>query len=242
MDRGAEGRYDRGVRWARGHGRVRRPMKPAEAARVSDMRPQMVQEHAYGADPAIEVAVEGECPVIKSGLHQVLRERGIAVAGSGEPVRAGVVLLVHRGDEALRDLRDYAGHDCAVLAAQPGPTAAFELLALTAGYHGVVDCQGTASDIAVAIRVAAAGRVVLSQAVARRLAERAGTWTVPGELTEAEVRWLTGLACGTSVVDLATAEAYSERAMYRRLSGLYRKLGVSTRGEAIAAASRSGLI
>lgn len=193
-------------------------------------------------EPDVEVRVAGDCPVIKSGLHHVLRERGITAIGSGRPAPGGVVVLVHRGDEALQDLGVYGGWGCAVLAAQPGPTAAFELAALSAGYHGVVDCQGPASDIAVAIRVAASGRVVLGQAVARQLARRAGCPASPGEITEAEARWLGGLARGTSVVDLATAEAYSERVMYRRLAGLYRKLGVRTRGEAIAAASRSGLI
>ncbi|RPF19994.1 helix-turn-helix transcriptional regulator [Myceligenerans xiligouense] len=201
-----------------------------------------VREPAVRQERAIEVGLEGECPIIKSGLHQVLREHGITVTGSRRPGRGGVVVLVHRGDEALRDIRGYVEAGCVVLAAQPGPTSGFEVSALVAGYHGVIDCQGPSSEIAVSIRAALTGRVVLSEAVARRLAGRARSDQGPGDLTEAEARWLVGLARGTSVVDLATAEAYSERAMYRRLSDLYRKMGVRTRGEAIAVASRHGLI
>lgn len=201
-----------------------------------------VQEPAVRYEPVVEVGLEGECPIIKSGLHQVLRASGITASESHRPEAGGVIVLVHRGGEALRDLGDYAGSGCAVLAAQPGPTAAFEMSALSAGYHGVVDCQGPTSQIALSIQVALTGQVVLSQAVARHLADRARSDRASADLTEAEVRWLGALARGTSVVDLATAEAYSERAMYRRLSDLYRKMDVRTRGEAIAVASRHGLI
>ncbi|MBL0885601.1 helix-turn-helix transcriptional regulator [Myceligenerans indicum] len=193
-------------------------------------------------EPVTGVGVAGECPVITSGLRQVLREHGIAAGGSARPGPGGVVVLVHRGTETVRDISGYADSGCAVLAAQPGPTPEFEVSALSAGYHGVIDCQGPSSEIAVAIRAALAGRVVLSQAVARRLADRARPDHRSGDLSEAEVRWLRGLARGTPVVDLATAEAYSERAMYRRLADLYRKMGVGTRGEAIAVASRHGFI
>lgn len=201
-----------------------------------------VQEPAAPYEPAVEVGLEGECPIIRSGLRQVLVEHGIVASDSDLPAPGGVIVVVHRGAEELRDIGSYAGSGCAVLAAQPGPTAEFEIAALAAGYHGVIDCHGSGAQIALAIRVALTGQVVLGQAVARQLADRARADCGSDDLTEAEVRWLGALARGTSVVDLATSEAYSERAMYRRLSDLYRKMGVRTRGEAIAAASRHGSI
>jgi len=54
--------------------------------------------------------------------------------------------------------------------------------------------------------------------------------------------WLSILANGGSVHDLAERVGYSERALYRLLHALYGRLGVSSRTEAILQASRRGLL
>ncbi len=47
-------------------------------------------------------------------------------------------------------------------------------------------------------------------------------------VSEDELRWLTALARGATVVRLADDEGYSERAMFRRLADLYTRLGAGT--------------
>jgi DNA-binding NarL/FixJ family response regulator len=55
-----------------------------------------------------------------------------------------------------------------------------------------------------------------------------------------ELGWLRELARGVTVGRLAEQSGYSERAMFRLLHDLYRRLGVSTRTEALIRASEQG--
>ena len=61
-------------------------------------------------------------------------------------------------------------------------------------------------------------------------------------LGEAEVRWLRALSRGLNVQQLAWREGWSQRSMYRRLSDVYRKLGVRTRGQALVRATELHLL
>jgi DNA-binding NarL/FixJ family response regulator len=55
-----------------------------------------------------------------------------------------------------------------------------------------------------------------------------------------EIEWLQQLADGITVAQLADRTGYSERAMYRLLRGLYTKLDVKTRTEALMLARARG--
>lgn len=55
-----------------------------------------------------------------------------------------------------------------------------------------------------------------------------------------EIEWLQQLASGITVAQLADRTGYSERAMYRLLRGLYTKLDVKTRTEALMLARERG--
>ena len=59
-------------------------------------------------------------------------------------------------------------------------------------------------------------------------------------LNEQETTLLRGVATGTATVDLAMEHGYSERSMYRILKDIYKKLGVSSRTEAIRKAAANG--
>jgi DNA-binding CsgD family transcriptional regulator len=56
------------------------------------------------------------------------------------------------------------------------------------------------------------------------------------------VDWLRLLAQGVNVQELARKVGYSERALYRLLHGLYGRMRVSNRTEAILQATRWGLL
>jgi DNA-binding NarL/FixJ family response regulator len=62
----------------------------------------------------------------------------------------------------------------------------------------------------------------------------------PERLSPRETEWLRQLANGLTVAQLADQAGYSERAMYRLLRGLYTKLDVKTRTEALMLARERG--
>jgi DNA-binding CsgD family transcriptional regulator len=57
-----------------------------------------------------------------------------------------------------------------------------------------------------------------------------------------EQSWLRSMAGGMTVADLAESVGYSERAMFRLLRDLYRRIGVKNRTEALIWASRNSLL
>ncbi|MCY4663656.1 MAG: LuxR C-terminal-related transcriptional regulator [Acidimicrobiaceae bacterium] len=64
----------------------------------------------------------------------------------------------------------------------------------------------------------------------------------PQSLQTAELQMLERLASGASIADVASEMGYSERSMYRELSKLWDKLGVSGRAAGVHKATAEGLI
>jgi DNA-binding CsgD family transcriptional regulator len=61
-----------------------------------------------------------------------------------------------------------------------------------------------------------------------------------GDVSNHEIEWLRALQNGDRTADLAARVGYSERDFYRALGRLWAKLGVNSRAEGIALASRMG--
>jgi len=113
--------------------------------------------------------------------------------------------------------------------------------AMRSGATAAVGRNAPPEDIVECLAAACAGRVIMPAPVAQALALAVD----PGEhpaLTAAEVRLLAGLSAGRTVGDLARADGYSEREMFRRLHRLYFRMGVHGRTEALLAAQRWGLV
>jgi DNA-binding NarL/FixJ family response regulator len=83
------------------------------------------------------------------------------------------------------------------------------------------------------------GKSVLPVEVVRALAADVHDRS-PTELSSREISWLQALSQGITVARLGEQAGYSERAMYRLLRQLYRRIEVSNRIEAISKASRQG--
>lgn len=64
----------------------------------------------------------------------------------------------------------------------------------------------------------------------------------PQSLEACELQMLQRLASGAAIADLSAEMGYSERSMYRELSKLWHKLGVSGRAAAVHKATAEGLI
>ena len=114
--------------------------------------------------------------------------------------------------------------------------------AVAAGVDGVV-FSDTASDVtAEVVKAAVQGEILIPKQAAQEMARLAKKLRPKTDLTDTERSLLTSVARGVSVVQLATDQFYSERTVRRHLQSLYLKLGVQNRAEAIATASRMGLL
>lgn len=106
----------------------------------------------------------------------------------------------------------------------------------------VVAWDASIRVIASAVAAVGAGLLVAPRDLGRDVAGRVVPASGSDWLSASEREWLQLLAEGATIVDVAADAGYSERAMYRLLHGLYGRLGVSTRSEAIAWAARRGLL
>lgn len=195
------------------------------------------------------VAVVDRIPTFRAGLAAVLEQGGFDVAEPEPPdlrmsydrVDAAVV-TVHTADmHTIRELlADFP--DLIVVAVLVSPATADFHGALRAGAHAGVLWDSKPDDIVAVLRAAIAGQTLLPTPIVRSLAESSIERPERGTLRDDEVRWLRAIARGTSVVRLARNEGYSQREIFRRLADLYARMGVRNRHEAVALASRWGLL
>lgn len=114
--------------------------------------------------------------------------------------------------------------------------------ALRCGADGAVAWDSSPEDIVPVVTAALQDKTLLPTEIARSLAVSGPPLYDPGWVTEEEVAWLKLLAQGATIQQLADKVGYSERAVYRVLHGLYGRMRVSNRTEAILQASRWGLL
>jgi two-component system, NarL family, response regulator DesR len=196
-----------------------------------------------------KVAVVDRIPTFRAGLAAVLEQGGFEVAEPEPPdFRTSydrfdaAVVTVHTADvHTIRALlTDFP--ELIVVAVLVSPTVADFCGALRAGAQAGVQWDSKPDDIVAVVRAAIAGQTLLPTPIVRSLAESSVERPERGTLREDEIRWLRAIARGTSVVRLARNEGYSQREIFRRLSDLYARMGVRNRHEAIALASRWGLL
>jgi DNA-binding NarL/FixJ family response regulator len=114
--------------------------------------------------------------------------------------------------------------------------------ALRFGADGVVPWDAQPEAIVAVVQAALQGMLLLPVEVGRALAAGAVGLVDPEWITPEETEWLQLLSTGMTVHDLADKTGYSERAMFRFLAGLYGKMGVSNRTEAVLLASQRSLL
>lgn len=107
---------------------------------------------------------------------------------------------------------------------------------LRAGVRGYVLKDEAIAVLVQAIRTVEMGGIWFSQAIASQLAKRNSA----PEFTQRENDVLTILASGASNERIAQHLAVTERTVRFHLKNIYRKVGVHSRGEAIAWAVRAG--
>lgn len=155
----------------------------------------------------------------------------------------GAVVITLLDDADARRLKGL--RDCAPttpgLALLPEVTVEAYRWAMRSGATSAAGRDAPPEDIAACLSAACIGRAMMPAPLALALAMAVD----PGEhpaLAATEVRWLAALSAGRTVLDLARETGYSEREMFRRLNGLYVRMGVCGRTEALLAAQRWGFV
>jgi DNA-binding NarL/FixJ family response regulator len=201
-----------------------------------------------GSERRLEVVLLALHPVLQRGLGVVLTEAGFDVAdaaGVSTWTREGPRRLVVTVDEdaslhALEDLQARVpGLLSVVLLAQ---TTTWSYARALARCTSAVPVDAELEDLVAAVRAASRECAVLPTRVAQQLASGMAPDEAAPVLNEQQAGWLRELVNGATVTSLARSAGYSEREMYRLLSALYARLGVTTRTEALLRADRWGLL
>ncbi|MGE5135488.1 MAG: response regulator [Gemmatimonadota bacterium] len=209
----------------------------------------------------IRLLIVDDHPVVRDGLSGMFDgDPGFEVAGEaadgGQAVRLAETL---RPDVILMDLR-MPGMDgvsaIAELARRGVPARVLVLTtydtdrdvlpAIEAGATGYLLKDAPRAELVRAVRAAAAGEAVLSPAVATRLLGQVRA-PAPGPadaepLSQRELEVLELVAAGTTNREIAARLFISEATVKTHLLHVYRKLAVSDRAAAVAAAFRQGLL
>jgi len=201
----------------------------------------------------IRVLVVEDQTVLREGLRQLIEsEEGLSVAGEADSVAEALRVARRTApDVVLLDLKlpDGSGLDAARrLLAGSDPPAVLVLstyedvalirTALELGASGYLPKTASFTEIASAVRAAAAGGVVLHPTLAAKLAAR----PTLAELTADDLGMLRLLAEGASYPEMGARLYLSERTVRRHMNALFAKLGCSTRAQAVAEAMRRGLL
>lgn len=197
-------------------------------------------------DAGMRVAVCDSASSYRRGLGAVFAAAGYAVQ-EVDDVRAqdvDAVVYTIRSASDWQVLREVASGnpDVKLVALLVDPTPDRHAEALRQGAHAAVAWEAAPESICSVVAAALAGTTLLPTSVARAIAGSAPAPYDPEWITEDEIGWLRLLAGGATVQQLADKIGYSERALYRLLHGLYGRMRVSNRTEAILQASRWGLL
>ncbi|MFJ6353056.1 LuxR C-terminal-related transcriptional regulator [Streptomyces sp. NPDC092046] len=192
-------------------------------------------------------------PVIEvQDLHKAYGERkaadgveGVALALSLDP---DVVLMDLRmpgggGVDAIGELTR-RGARARILVLTTYDTDTDTLPAIEAGATGYLLKDTPREELFAAVRAAAAGRTVLSPAVAGRLVTRVRTPAAPADetLSAREHEVLELVAKGTSNREIAAELFISEATVKTHLTHVYAKLGAKDRAAAVAVAYQRGIL
>ncbi|GHH53421.1 response regulator [Streptomyces candidus] len=221
----------------------------------------MPENRAADAVPITLLLVDDH-PVVRDGLRGMFEAApGFEVLAEAESGPRAVELAASlTPDVILMDLRMPGGGGVAAIAELKRRGLPSQVLVLTtydtdtdtlpaieAGATGYLLKDAPRDELFSAVRAAAAGRTVLSPAVAARLVTRVrnprpASATSPSPLSAREREVLALVARGTSNREIARILFISEATVKTHLTHLYAKLGVNDRAAAVAAGYERGIL
>lgn len=213
--------------------------------------------------PPIRILVVDGYALFRDGIRALL-EREEDLAWVGEAGDAGVAVqlalelkpdvvlmaLILAGGDATRAIQEIATvlPETRIIALTSAADDDSIGAAIQAGVTGYVLKHASAAELIQAIRVVAAGGVIIDPRIApqtiarfRQMYAQTNSGSI-GSLTQRELEVLRLLCSGRSNEQIAAALHLSQQTIKNAVSGLYQKLGVHRRAEAIVVAMRLGLI
>jgi DNA-binding NarL/FixJ family response regulator len=205
----------------------------------------------------IRVLIVDDHPIVHDGVSAILRaETDIHVIGSAETIAQALDLIKSRApDVVLLDLRlgdsdGLAGVE-RIMVERPGLAVimftAFDadeyvFGAIRAGAKGYVLKGSPGQDLVRAIRQVHAGDTFLSPAIGAALARQVARPRRGGVLSARELSVLRLVAAGQSNQQIAESLGITERTVKFHVTAVFNKLGADNRAQAVAIASRRGLL
>jgi DNA-binding NarL/FixJ family response regulator len=199
---------------------------------------------------AVQVAVVDPLPLFRDGAVAALVAAGYVVQTPGDALtwirqapRAVMVLSV-LGEADWRILAEAAtisSTALSVVVMLEEESVAAGVRAVRAGAQSVLARHASAEVLRRTVSAVIDGQSVMPAVVTGALVSGVGLDAGSARLLSAErLSWLRALAAGSTVARLADEAGYSERAMFRLLSALYRDMGVGGRVEALMRARDEG--
>jgi len=204
----------------------------------------------------ISLLLVDDHPVVRNGLRGMFEAApGFTVlAEASNGVEALALTEEHDPDVILMDLRMPGGGGVDAITELTRRGARAKILVLTtwdtdtdtlpaieAGATGYLLKDAPQDELFTAVREAAAGRTVLSPAVASRLVSAVRS-PAPSPLAAREREVLALVAKGTSNRDIARELFISEATVKTHLSHVFTKLGVTDRAAAVAKGYEQGIL
>lgn len=205
-------------------------------------------------EQALRVLVVDDHPVVRQGTRRILEEAGfevvaeaatadqaLALAAETQPdvVLADVRLAGSSGIELTSELR--RRHErVKVLVLSSYKNSTYVKAALAAGASGYLLKTASDEELASAVRSVSLGATVLDSTVSAELV--AGGMLSAHPVTDREREIIDLLADGLATKDIAFRLNVSKRTVDAHLSHLFTKLGVSSRAELVAWATRNGMV
>lgn len=196
------------------------------------------------------VAVVTPFPALRRGLAAMLAGSEFEPEEPADPVAwlaatdHRIVLLAFEDPGDVEIVVDLRRADCSVVAVAllPETTPAIVRGALLAGACSVARWDASLDELLTMLEAGVGARSVLPTSVVHQLAIGNGSDGHQVPLDRDQIDWLRALARGITVTELAERISYSEREAYRLLRGLYDRLGVGNRTEALVWAARRGIL
>lgn len=188
---------------------------------------------------AAQFVVIGAATTLQEAKGLCAQEPDVFLVDLGLPDGSGLELIPH-----LR----IAAPACKVLVISVFGDVRNVVRAIELGADGYLLKDSDVSQVSEAIETVLAGGAPLSPAVAGHILKRVRSDARPSErkevprLTPREVALLESLAKGLTVKEVAAVHGISHHTVGDHVKAIYKKLAVSSRGEAIFEAAQSGLI